>query len=108
MGPLLESFVVQQLAAQAAWTDADIKLWHYRDHRGAEVAAVLARGREVWGIEVKASSSAGPGAGRGLRRLAEDCGERCRGGAVLYAGDSTLPLGDRRMLAVPMKELWER
>ena len=108
MGPLLESFVVQQLAAQAAWTDADIKLWHYRDHRGAEAAAVLARGREVWGIEVKASSSAGPGAGRGLRRLAEDCGERFRGGVVLYAGDSTLPLGDRRMLAVPVKELWER
>ena len=108
MGPLLESFVVRQLAVQAAWTNADIKFWHYRDHRGAEAAAVLARGREVWGVEVKASSSPGPGAGRGLRRLAEDCGERFRGGVVLYAGDSTLPLGDRRMLAVPMKELWER
>lgn len=107
MGPLLESFVVQQLAAQAAWTDSDLKLWHYRDHRGAEVDAVLTRGRDVWGIEVKASSSAGLGAGRGLRRLAEDCGERFRGGAVLYAGDSVLPLGGG-LLAVPVKELWER
>ena len=107
MGPLLKSFVVQQLAAQAAWTDSDLKLWHYRDHRGAEVDAVLTRGRDVWGIEVKASTSAGPGDGRGLRRLAEDCGKNFRGGAVLYAGDGVLPLGGG-MLAVPLKELWER
>ena len=107
MGPLLESFVVQQLAAQAAWTDSDLKLWHYRDHRGAEVDAVLTRGRDVWGIEVKANTGAGPKDGRGLRRLAEDCGERFRGGVVLYAGDSVLPLGGG-LLAVPLKELWER
>ena len=31
MGHLLESFVVQQLAAQAAWTDPDLRFWHYRD-----------------------------------------------------------------------------
>ena len=108
MGPLLESFVVQQLTAQAAWTDPDLKLWHYRDHRGAEVAAVLTRGRNVWGVGVKAAASADPGDGRGLRRLAETCGKNFRDGVVLYAGDSVLPLGDRRMLAVPMKELWER
>lgn len=29
-GPLLESFVVQQIAAQAGWTDPDLRLWHYR------------------------------------------------------------------------------
>ena len=108
MGPLLESFVVQQLAAQAAWTDPDLKLWHYRDHHGAEAAAVLTRGRDVWGVEVKASASAGPGDGRGLARLAADCGKDFRGGVVLYAGDSVLPLGGGRMLAVPVKELWER
>ena len=108
MGPLLESFVVQQLAAQAAWTDSDLRLWHYRNHHGAEVNAVLTRGRDVWGVEVKASTRAGPGDGRGLARLAADCGGNFRGGVVLYAGDSVLPLGDRRMLAVPVKELWER
>ena len=108
MGPLLESFVVQQLTAQAAWTDADLKLWHYRDHRGAEVAAVLTRGRDVWGVEVKAAASADPRDGRGLRQLAETCGRNFRGGALLYAGDSVLPLGDRRMLAVPVKELWKQ
>ncbi len=39
MGHLLESFAVQQLAAQAAWTDPDLRLWHYRDKDGKEVAS---------------------------------------------------------------------
>ena len=108
MGPLLESFVVQQLAAQAAWTDSGLKLRHYRDHQKVEVDAVLTRGRDVWGIEVKTAASADPRDGRGLRQLAEACGENFRGGVLLYAGDSTLPLGDERMLAVPLRELWER
>ena len=30
-GFLLESFVVQQLIAQAGWTDPDLRFWHYRD-----------------------------------------------------------------------------
>jgi len=108
MEPLLESFAVQQLAAQAAWTDSDLRLWHYRDHHGAEVAAVLTRGRDVWGVEVKANTRADPRDGRGLARLAADCGENFRGGVVLYAGDSVLPLGGGRVLAVPVRELWER
>ena len=35
------------MAAQAAWTDSDLKLWHYRDHQKIEVDAVLTRGRDV-------------------------------------------------------------
>lgn len=31
MGHLLESFVVQQIIAQAAWTDPELRFWHYRD-----------------------------------------------------------------------------
>lgn len=34
MGHLLESFVVQQLVAQAAWTNPDLRFWHYRDRIG--------------------------------------------------------------------------
>ena len=37
MGHLLESFVVQQLTAQAAWTDPDLRFWHYRDKDRVEV-----------------------------------------------------------------------
>ena len=107
MGPLLESFAVQQLAAQAAWTDSDLRLWRHWDRRGIEVAATRSRDRDGWGVEIKASASAGPRDGRSLRQLAADCGENFRGGVVLYAGDSMLPLGGGRVLAVPVRELWE-
>ena len=108
MGHLLESFVVQQLVAQAAWTDPDLRFWHYRDKDQVEVDVVVTRGGKTWGIEVKAGSSIGSGDGRGLRRLADRCGEDFQSGALLYAGRDVLPLGDGRMLAVPLSELWER
>ena len=105
MGPLLETFAVQQIIAQAEWTDPDLQVRHYRESDRLEVDAVLTRGREVWGIEVKASATASAGAG--LARLAARCGRDFRGGVVLYTGDSILPLGGR-LLAVPVSELWRR
>ena len=84
MGHLLESFVVQQLMAQATWTEPDLRFWHYRDKDQVEVDVVLTRGQKTWGIEVKAASALtakdGQGpceAGRSLRR-----GFRVRGPAL--------------------------
>ena len=108
MGHLLESFVVQQIVAQAAWTDPDLRFWHYRDKDRVEVDVVLARGTKTWGIEVKAGVAIGSGDGRRLRRLADRCGDDFESGVLLYAGRDVLPLGDRRMFAVPLSELWER
>ena len=108
MGHLLESFVVQQLAAQAAWTDPDVRLWHYRDKDQAEVDVVVTRGSKTWGIEVKAAAAVASGAGRGLARLADRCGGDFEQGVLFYAGRDILPLGGSRMLAVPFSELWER
>jgi predicted AAA+ superfamily ATPase len=107
-GPLLESFVVQQLAAQAGWTDPDVRFWHYRDKDQVEVDLVITRGRDTWGVEVKAAATAMPGDGKGLRRLAEHCGRDYRGGALLYAGRSTFPLDQSGNLAVPLARLWDR
>lgn len=108
MGHLLESFVVQQLIAQAAWTDPDLRFWHYRDKDQIEVDLVISRGRKVWGIEVKAAGTLSSGDGRGLARLADCCGKDFQRGILLYTGEDLLPLADRRMLAVPLSELWER
>ena len=108
MGHLLESFVVQQLVAQAAWTDPDLRFWRYRDKDRVEVDVVVTRGVKTWGIEVKAGATIGPGDGRGLRRLADRCGEDFEFGVMFYAGRHVLPLGDPRMLAAPLSELWER
>ncbi len=108
MGHLLESFVVQQIVAQAAWTDPDLRFWHYRDKDRVEVDVIVTRGAKTWGIEVKAGVSVGAGDGRGLRRLADRCGDDFASGVLLYAGRDVLPLGDPRILAVPLSELWER
>lgn len=108
MGHLLESFVVQQLMAQATWTDPDLRFWHYHDKDRIEVDMVISRGRKVWGVEVKAASTLSSGDGRGLARLADCCGKDFQRGILLYAGEDVLPLADTRMLAVPLSELWER
>lgn len=108
MGHLLESFVVQQLVAQAAWTDPDLRFWHYRDKDRVEVDVVVTRGAKTWGIEVKAGASVGSGDGRGLRWLADRCGDDFASGVLLYAGRDVLPLGGRGMLAVPLSYLWNR
>lgn len=108
MGHLLESFVVQQLIAQATWTEPDLRFWHYRDKDQVEVDVVLTRGRKTWGIEVKAAGALTAKDGRGLVRLADRCGENFESGVLLYAGRDRLPLADERILAVPLSDLWER
>jgi hypothetical protein len=105
-GHILESWVLEQLSAQAAATGADVTFCHYRDKDQVEVDIVITRGRRVWGIEVKAGMSIVAGDGRGLRRLADVTGRHFAGGAVLYGGSSVLPTADRRVLAIPLSELW--
>ncbi len=107
-GHLLESFVVQQFIAQAGWTDPDLRFWHYRDKDQVEVDLVITLGKRTWGVEVKAAATVTSADGNGLRRLAEQCGKDFQGGMILYAGKSTLPTADRRILAVPLSELWTR
>lgn len=107
-GPLLESFVVEQFVAQAGWTDPDLRFWHYRDKDQVEVDLVITRGRATWGVEIKAAATATPSDGRGLRRLAEQCGSDYRGGVLLYAGASTFKLDEAGNLAAPLARLWDR
>ena len=107
-GPLLESFVVQQIAAQAGWTDPDLRLWHYRDRAGVEVDLLLTRRRRIWGVEVKAAGTVRPRDTAGLRTLADRCGNDFAGGFVLHTGPHTHRLPDRRLQAVSLRELWLR
>ncbi|MHB8309982.1 ATP-binding protein [Metallibacterium sp.] len=106
-GHLLESFVVQQLRAQAGWTAPELDFWHYRDKDQVEVDLVITRGRDVWGVEVKAAATVTPADGRGLRRLAEQCGHAFKGGVVMHAGDSSIKLDTEHCLAVPLARLWD-
>jgi len=106
-GHLLESFVVQQIIAQAGWTDPDLRFWHYRDKDQVEVDLVITRGRQTWGVEVKSAMTVTPTDGQGLRRLAAQCGADYQCGVLLYAGNSAFALGDGRNLAMPLARLWD-
>lgn len=109
MGHLLESFVLQQLIAQAEWTDPDLRFWHFREKDGTEVDIVITKGKKTWGVEIKAASVIDTvRAGRGLIRLAELAGRYYQGGIVLYTGKDILPIDGGRHLAVPMNDLWEK
>jgi hypothetical protein len=107
LGPLLETFVLQDLRRQASWHPDPIDFFHYRDRDGFEVDVVLERGSTaVAGVEVKAAASVNDADFRGLRKLREAAGPRFACGVVLYDGTAATPFGDN-LFAMPVQSLWE-
>lgn len=107
LGPLLEGFVLMELARQLTWSEEDVELYHYRTKDKVEVDAVLENSRrQVVGIEVKAAATVRAEDFRGLRHLADRLGDALLAGFVLYTGTETLPFGPR-FRALPISALWE-
>lgn len=107
LGPLLEGFVLMELARQTTWSDTLVDLYHYRTKDKVEVDAVLeTRQGRVVGIEVKAASTVRSEDFKGLRHLAERVGDDFVVGVVLHTGNQTFSFGDR-MIAAPVSTLWE-
>lgn len=107
LGQLLETFVYQELRRQASWYEDELRFHHFRDKDGVEVDVVLERGgRELAGVEVKASATVTAADFRGLRKLKDAAGKRFVGGVVLYDGETYAPFGEG-MYAVPIRALWE-
>jgi hypothetical protein len=94
LGPMLETFVYQELKRQASWGDAPVSFHHFRDRDGVEVDLVLERGGRVAGVEVKAAATVTPADFRGLRKLREAAGDRFAAGVVVYDGETTASFGD--------------
>jgi predicted AAA+ superfamily ATPase len=108
LGPLLETFVFQELRRQASWQENEIRLHHFRDKDGLEVDIVLERtGRELAGIEVKAAASVSAADLRGLRRLRDLAGKHFAAGVVLYDGEASVRFEDN-LFAIPVRALWEK
>ena len=105
-GPLLESFVCQELRRLSTWADASYRFSHYRDKDQVEVDVVIERnGRDLCGVEVKASSTVTSADFAGLRRMQEVCGPRFKCGVVFHDGETSLPFGPN-LYAVPYPALW--
>lgn len=107
LGPMLETFVLQELKRQASWRDEPLAFFHFRDRDNFEVDIVIERGAgSVAGIEVKAAATVTEGDFRGLRKLREMAGRRFAHGVVLYDGDASIDFGEG-LHAVPLRALWE-
>jgi predicted AAA+ superfamily ATPase len=106
VGPLLENFVLGELARQLGWAETRATLHHYRTRDGIEVDGVLeaADGRIV-GVEVKAAETVRADDFRHLRHLQARVPDRFHHGIVLHTGTATMPFGDR-LLAAPIGTLW--
>lgn len=111
-GPLLESFVANEIARQHSAIDAPhVSTCHWRDKDGHEVDLVFERADgAIVAVEVKATSS--PTA-KHLRHVAwlRDRVDRAdpgafRAGVLLHTGPHTLKLGDRLYIA-PINSLWQ-
>ncbi len=105
-GPVLESFVIQQIRAQAGWFDEQLRFSHYRDKDQVEVDLVVEQGRNVWGIEVKKAASIQAKDGEGLNRLANQAGKNFKGGVLIYCGSNAVALKPPNCIAVPIDWLW--
>lgn len=107
LGPLLETFVFQELRRQASWHARDHEFFHFRDKDMAEVDIVIERGAHALaGIEVKAAATVTTADFRGLRKLRNAAGKRFTAGVVLYDGETCAGFGDD-LHAVPLRLLWE-
>ena len=107
LGPLLETFVLQELRRQASWYPEPVDFFHYRDRDDFEVDIVLERGSAaVAGVEVKAAATVTDTDFRGLRKLRDAAGKQFAAGVVLYDGTAATSFGDN-LFAVPLRSLWE-
>jgi predicted AAA+ superfamily ATPase len=105
-GALFETFVATELERQASWSPEPWTFWHYRDG-DREVDVIVERpSGEIVGIEVKASATVRARDFSGLMHVRERIGSRLVAGVVVYAGERTLPFGDR-LWAVPLTALWK-
>ncbi len=104
-GPLLESFVVGELAKQATWCDAPTALGQYRDRDRREVDVIVERHGRVVAIEIKATATPLTSHARHIKYLQSKLGERFALGIILHTGTQQLWLGER-IAALPVAALW--
>lgn len=106
LGQLLETFIYQELRKQADWHDRGLNFYHFRNKDKVEVDIVIEQGRQIAGIEIKASATVRAEDFKGLNKLKDACGNQFAAGVVFYDGESILPFGEK-LFAIPVSALMQ-
>ncbi len=104
LGQLLETFIYQELRKHASWRDENLAFYHFRNKDKVEVDIIIEQGRQLAGIEIKASATVKKDDFKSLNKLKEAFGEKFASGIVFYDGEHILPFGDR-LYAAPISLL---
>jgi len=106
LGPLLETFVINEVLKHASWSDEPPNLLHYREKDAVEVDILLEnRRRECIAIEVKATSSPTERDFRGLYHILADERLNVVQGVLVYTGSTIIPRNER-LKAIPVSMFW--
>jgi predicted AAA+ superfamily ATPase len=102
----VETFVATELLKATAYHNQRVELFHLRTTDKREIDFVLEdrRGRVI-AIEVKASTSPGTDALRGLRWLRGQLGPKLHAGVLLHLGTESASRGDD-IYTMPLSVLW--
>lgn len=103
-GLLLEHFVAQELQGRMGALWPELSVFHYRTQQGAEVDFVLQVGRELWGLEVKASRQVSGSVLSGFSSLAQRA-KRLTRKVVVFLGDRRQKIEDVEV--IPLTEFLE-
>jgi hypothetical protein len=105
-GEIYETMVVGELMKWMKTAGRDGELTFYRTRSGLEVDILLETAAGVVGMEIKNRRVIAPKDVTALREVARGLGDRWRGGLVIYAGDTIIPLADPEIWAVPSRRLF--
>ncbi len=109
-GPLLETFVVNEITRQLSASDRAYNLSHFRDTKGTEIDLIIeADNDDLVAVEIKTTSSPTSNHTANLRwlrdRLDTVAPGAFRAGILLHTGKFAIPNGDRIHMR-PINCLW--
>lgn len=104
-GKACETLVATELLKHATWSRESVRVHHYQRERQDIDFILENRAGDLAAIEVKAAASLRSADWRWLAMLRDARSDRFKSGIVIYAGEQTIPLGDR-LWAVPYAGLW--
>jgi predicted AAA+ superfamily ATPase len=100
-GPLLETYVAQNVAAILECHVPDARLYYWRLHRGPEIDLIIEAGRRLLAVEVAWKSAPRPADLEPLKTFRDGCGAKFVCGIFAYSGTEVVPLGEK-LWAVPV------